>query len=58
MDGLTAIYRRIENGWWMGLCPEFPSAVTQGRTLDEAHDMLREAVRDLLEIRREVTDRV
>jgi predicted RNase H-like HicB family nuclease len=50
---LTAIYEQGEHGWWVARCPEIPGAITQGRTLEEARSMLQEAVRDLMEIRRE-----
>jgi predicted RNase H-like HicB family nuclease len=32
------------HGWWVGYVEEPPGVNTQGRTLDEARDSLREAV--------------
>jgi predicted RNase H-like HicB family nuclease len=49
----TVIYQPIEDGWFMASVPELPGAVTQGRTLDEARDMIREAVELLIESYRE-----
>lgn len=49
----TAIYERVEDGWWMASCPEIPGAITQGETLDEARYMLRDAIEELAAARRE-----
>jgi predicted RNase H-like HicB family nuclease len=47
------IYTPIEDGWIMAMAPELPGAVTQGRTMDEARAMIKEAVELLLESYRE-----
>jgi len=49
----TAIYERTHDGWWVVSVPEIPGAHSQGRTLEEAREMIRDAVRLLLEVRRE-----
>lgn len=49
----TAIYERGEDGWWVVTCPEVPGAVSQGETLDEAREMIADAVRLILETNRE-----
>ncbi|HEX7446033.1 MAG TPA: type II toxin-antitoxin system HicB family antitoxin [Pirellulales bacterium] len=49
----TVVYQPIEDGWFMASVPELPGAVTQGRTLNEARDMIREAVELLIESYRE-----
>lgn len=49
----TVVYQPIEDGWVMASVPELPGAVTQGRDLDEARRMIREAVELLLESYRE-----
>jgi len=49
---LTAVYER-DGAWWMASCPEVPGAVSQGRTLEEARFMLRNATRLLAETRRD-----
>lgn len=47
------VYTPIEDGWIMASVPELPGAVTQGRTMDEARAMIREAGELLLESYRE-----
>ena len=45
----TVVYQPIEDGWFMASVPELPGAVTQGQSLEEARDMIKEAVELLLE---------
>jgi predicted RNase H-like HicB family nuclease len=45
----TVVYQPIEDGWIMATIPELPGAVTQGRTMKEAREMIKEAVALLLE---------
>lgn len=49
----TAVFERGDQGWWVATCPEIPGAVSQGKTIDEAREMLRDAIELLLEVRRE-----
>ena len=49
----TVVYQPVEGGWFMARVPELPGAVTQGQTLDEARDMIKEAVELLIESYRE-----
>lgn len=49
----TAIYEYTEDGWWVVSVPEIPGARSQGETLEEARQMIRDAVTMLLEVRRE-----
>lgn len=42
---LTVKYRKIEDGWWMATCVEIPEAKTQGETLEEARENIKDAVR-------------
>lgn len=51
--GFTAIYTPIEDGWYLAQVLELPEAITQGETLDEAREMLADAVREVLDLRRE-----
>jgi predicted RNase H-like HicB family nuclease/DNA-binding Xre family transcriptional regulator len=53
----TAIYELTEDGWWVVSVPEIPGAHSQGETLEEARMMIRDAVRMLLEVRREDAER-
>lgn len=57
MTLFTAVYERVEGGWWMASCPEIPGAITQGKTLDEARYMLKDAIRELSIARREKAGR-
>jgi predicted RNase H-like HicB family nuclease len=52
----TAVYQRTDD-WWAGWVEELPAANTQGRTLDEARENLRDAVTVLLEVNRELSRR-
>jgi predicted RNase H-like HicB family nuclease len=49
----TAVFEQGEQGWWVATCPEIPEAITQGRTVEEARENLKDAIRLELEIRRE-----
>jgi predicted RNase H-like HicB family nuclease len=57
MEKLTAIYEHTEDGWWVVSVPEIPGAQSQGRTLEEAREMIKDATRLLLEVRREDAER-
>lgn len=43
------VYQEIEDGWIMATVPDLPGAVTQGKDLDDARAMIKEAVELLLE---------
>ena len=43
------LYQEVEDGWIMATVPDLPGAVTQGRTLDEARAMIKEAAELVLE---------
>lgn len=53
----TVVYQTVEDGWIMATVPELPGAVTQGRDLEEARSMIKEALELLLESYREKTAR-
>ena len=46
---LTAIYEEAEEGGYIGYVSEIPGANTQGETLEEVRENLKEAVLLLLE---------
>ncbi len=48
----TAAFRQIEDGWWFARCMEIPEAITQGETLDEARENIRDAIQLILDDRR------
>jgi len=45
----NVVYTPIEDGWIMAPVPELPGAVTQGHDMDEAREMIQEAVELLLQ---------
>jgi predicted RNase H-like HicB family nuclease len=47
-----AVYERDED-WLVAYCPEVPGANGQGRTKEEARQSLAEAIRLILEVRRD-----
>lgn len=53
MERYTAIFERGEQGWWIASCPEVPGAMTQGRTIEEARENLKDAIHMMLEVMRE-----
>ncbi len=52
----TAVFEQ-EGAWWIGYVEELPGANTQGASLDEARENLREAVQLVLEANRELARR-
>jgi predicted RNase H-like HicB family nuclease len=50
---LTAIYEKSEEGGYIGYVAELPGANTQGETIEETRENLKEAVTMLLECYRE-----
>ena len=53
MNKFTAVFERDGN-WWIGYVEELPGANTQGRTLDEARENLKEATAMVIEANREL----
>jgi len=49
----TAVFEKVGE-WWLGYVEELPGANTQGRTMDEARDNLREAVQLIIEANRQI----
>lgn len=56
MDQLTAVFWQ-DGDWWVGSVEELPGANTQGRTLDEARENLRDAARMVVAANRELARR-
>jgi len=55
MEGkFTAVFEK-EGDWWIGYVEELPGANTQGKTLDEARENLKEAVIMVIEANREIS---
>ena len=51
----TAVFQKVEEGY-IGFVEELPGANTQGRTLDEARDNLKEAVQLIFEANRQIAE--
>ncbi|HEV7484312.1 MAG TPA: type II toxin-antitoxin system HicB family antitoxin [Thermoanaerobaculia bacterium] len=51
----TAVYSPAEEGGYIAFVEEIPGANSQGETLDEARDNLKEALEMMLEMNRENT---
>ena len=49
MREFTVVVERGEDGWLIGSVPQLPGCHTQGRTLDELMDRMREAIELVLE---------
>ena len=52
----TAIFEKT-NDWYIGYVEELPGANTQGRTLEEARENLREAIELILLSNRELAEK-
>ena len=53
----TAVFVEMPDGGYSAFIEELPGANTQGATLDEARENLREAVEMVLEVNREIAER-
>ena len=51
----TAIYQKVDEGF-IGFVEELPGANTQGTTLDEARNNLKEAIRLVLESNKQLAE--
>ncbi len=52
ISNYTAKYTRISSGY-AGQLLEWPEVITEGQTLDECREMLRDAVREMIQAYRE-----
>ncbi len=52
----TAVFQQ-DGEWWVGWVEELPGANTQGKTLEEARENLKEAVQMTIEANREISRR-
>ena len=52
----TAVFEQVGE-WWIGYVEELPGANTQGRTLEETRDNLKEAVQLIIQANRELAQR-
>ncbi|HSI74013.1 MAG TPA: hypothetical protein VK934_12625 [Fimbriimonas sp.] len=52
-ETLTIMFEQGEQGWWIASIPEIPGAVSQGRTEDEAREMVIDCAKVLMAFRRD-----
>ena len=52
INNYTARYTQIESGY-MGQLVEWPEVITEGKTLEECREMLRDALREMMAAYRE-----
>lgn len=45
---MTVLYQPVEDGWIQGSVVELPGVITTGRSLDEAKEMIRDALVEYL----------
>ena len=45
----TAIIQKTPAGWYIGQCEQIPEALTQGRTIEEVKENLKDAIKLVLE---------
>jgi predicted RNase H-like HicB family nuclease len=53
MHTFTAVFEEAEEGGYVAFAEELPGAITQGETLEEARENLKEAISLMLEVNRE-----
>ncbi len=56
MEKFTVVFEQ-EGEWWLGYVEELPGANTQGQTLEEVRENLKEAVQLIVEANRELARR-
>jgi predicted RNase H-like HicB family nuclease len=54
MNTFTAVFEEAEEGGYVAFAEELPGAITQGDTLEEARENLREAIELVLEANRRI----
>ena len=50
----TAIIEKTPSGWYIGQCEQVPGAMTQGKTIEEVRENLKEAITLVLEAEKEL----
>ncbi len=53
----TAIIEKSDDGWFVGQVEEMPAAISQGKTIAELKENLLDALKLLLEVNRENTEK-
>jgi len=52
---ITAAIEKSSDGWYVGQLEEFPEVISQGRTIDELEQNLRDALSLTIEVQRNKT---
>jgi len=55
-NNFTGVFEKVGD-WYIGYVEELPGANTQGKTLDEARENLREAIELILTSNREIVEK-
>ena len=53
---LTAAFKKVDD-WWAAWVEEIPGANTQGKTIEEARENLKDALRMVLEANKELSEK-
>ena len=53
---LTAAFKKVDD-WWAAWVEEIPGVNSQGKTLEEARENLKDALRLVLEVNRELSEK-
>jgi predicted RNase H-like HicB family nuclease len=54
INSFTAVFEEAEEGGYVAYVEELPGAISEGETLDEARENLKEAIQLILEVNREL----
>ena len=54
----TIIIEKNANGWYTGQCEQIPEAISQGATLEELKENMVDAIKMVLDYKREETRRL
>jgi len=49
----TAVIEKTKDGWYVGQIQEHPEAITQGKTLEELESNLSDALKEVLDMKKE-----
>ena len=53
----TIIIQKNTDGWYTGQCEQIPEAITQGETLEELKENMADAIKMVIEYKKEETRR-
>ena len=53
MEYTILIHKDVEGGWYCGQCQQLPGAISEGKTLDELMENMKDAIQLVLEYNKE-----